>query len=139
RILGANRQYPHAAVRQRCRQSRSASCVLAVRRLSGGLSREDQHPAHADRLARAATRRERGREGTPGAARKVVGAAGLAAGARDPESAVAVPAGAALRAVLPADRVKGRLALSDAGARSWLDAGTRLPGAGGTLVPREME
>ena len=59
RLLRADRQHPDAAVRQRRRQPASAACVFAVRGLPGGVPGEDQHPAHAHRLARVAARTAR--------------------------------------------------------------------------------
>ena len=54
RLLGADRQHPDAALRQRRREPALAARVVAVRGVPGGLPGEDQHPAYAHRLARVA-------------------------------------------------------------------------------------
>src|SRR5262249_1961105 len=124
-----HRQHPDPAVRRRPRQPPPAARLVVVRGVPGGLPGEDQHPAHAHRPARAATRGETGllaRAGLPGLD------GGAAAAVALPPGAAGGPAGAAAAGA-------GRLAAPPAGARRRLDRGARLPGAGGAVVPREVD
>src|SRR5262249_32659733 len=101
---------------------------VIVRRLPGGLSSEDQHSAHADRLARIAASRPAEALGTVGVfvvARSVAPAVALSTGR------ACCPAGS------PAVGPRG-LAAALARSRRGLDGGPRLSSAGGPLVPRPV-